>query len=125
MVFRLPEQAAVREGLADTPGARLWYWDTGGSGEPVVLSHPLSQGCAIWAHQQPVFAAAGYRIVAYSRRGVDRSERGTDADPGTAIGACCHLLDALDIEQAHVIGGAAGGGMAVAHTAGASARATA
>src|SRR5262249_16129811 len=106
MGFRLPEQAAVREGLADTPGARLWYWDTGGSGEPVVLSHPLSQGSGIWAYQQPAFAAAGYRVVAYSRRGVDRSERGTD-DPGTAVGDFCHLLDALAIETAHVIGAAA------------------
>ena len=113
MVFRLPEQAAVREGLADTPGARLWYWDTGGSGEPVVLSHPLSQSSAIWAHQQPVFAAAGYRVVGYSRRGVERSARGTDEDPGTAIGDFCHLLDALAIDSAHVIGAAAGGGIAM------------
>jgi pimeloyl-ACP methyl ester carboxylesterase len=113
MVLRLPEQTVVREGLADTPGARLWYWDTGGGGEPVVLSHPLSQGSAIWAHQQPVFAAAGYRVVGYSRRGFDRSERGTAEDSGTAIGDFCELLDALAIDTAHVIGAAAGGGIAM------------
>ena len=78
-----------------------------------MLSHPLSQGSAIWAHQQPVFAAAGYRVVGYSRRGFDRSERGTAEDPGTAIGDFCHLLDALAIDTAHVIGAAAGGGIAM------------
>ena len=78
-----------------------------------MLSHPLSQGSAIWAHQQPVFAAAGYRVVGYSRRGFDRSERGTAEDPGTAIGDFCQLLDALAIDTAHVIGAAAGGGIAM------------
>lgn len=113
MPFRLPDPVAVREGLADTPGARLCYWDTGGSGEVVVLSHPMSQGSRIWGHQQPALAKAGYRVVGYARRGFDRSERGTAENPGTAIGDFCHLLDALAIDTAHVIGAAAGGGVAM------------
>jgi pimeloyl-ACP methyl ester carboxylesterase len=113
MSFHLPEQVAARQGLADTPGARLWYWDTGGCGEVVVMSHPLSQGSGIWGHQQPAFAQAGYRVVAYARRGFDRSEHGAAETPGTAVGDFCHFLDALAIEAAHVIGAAAGGGVAM------------
>ncbi len=37
-----PEQAPAGEGRLDVGGARIWYWDTGGAGEAVVLAHPLS-----------------------------------------------------------------------------------
>ncbi len=116
MLRTLPEQVPMREGLADTPGARLSYWDTGGTGEVVVLSHPASQCSAIWAYQQPVLARAGYRVVAYSRRGFSRSEAGSPADPGTEVGDMANLFDALGVDAAHVIGAAAGGGVAMRFT---------
>jgi pimeloyl-ACP methyl ester carboxylesterase len=113
----IPEQAPATEGFATVPGARLWYWDTGGDGEPLVLCHPASQSSQIWLYQQPVFAKAGYRVIAYSRRGVCRSERGADA--GTLVGDLAALLDHLGVRRAHVLGAAAGGitamGFAVAH----------
>ena len=65
----IPEQVPAAEGFAAVPGARLWYWDTGGQGEPLVLCHPASQSSQIWLYQQPVFAEAGYRVIAFSRRG--------------------------------------------------------
>ena len=33
----IPEQVPAKEGMAELPGTRLGYWDTGGSGEPVVF----------------------------------------------------------------------------------------
>ena len=109
----------MQEGFADTPNARLWHWDTGGTGDAIILCHPASQGCAIWEHQRDVFAKAGYRVVAYARRGYDRSETGSLDDPGTIIGDLSNLLDWLEIDRAHLLGAAAGGitatGFAVAH----------
>lgn len=97
------------EGFADTPDARLWYWDTGGVGEAVVLCHPASQSCQIWEHQRPVFVAAGYRVIAYSRRGHYRSEMGSSLSGGTTVGDLSNLFDHLGLRQAHVLGAAAGG----------------
>jgi pimeloyl-ACP methyl ester carboxylesterase len=114
MEIPLPVQAAAFEGHAETPGARLWYWDTGGEGEALVLCHPASQSSQIWGYQQPVFARAGYRVIAYSRRGVYRSERGPAGDAGTTAGDLLNLFDCLGIDKAHVLGAAAGGITAIA-----------
>ncbi|MET4574904.1 hypothetical protein ABIE13_000001, partial [Ottowia thiooxydans] len=35
----MPVQAPAQEGWIDVGGARLWYWDTGGTGQPVVFMH--------------------------------------------------------------------------------------
>lgn len=107
------------EGHADTPGARLWCWDTGGDGEAVVLCHPASQGTAIWENQRDAFAGAGYRVIAYARRGYDRSETGAVDDRGSLAGDLANLLDSRGVDRAHMLGAAAGGitatGFAVAH----------
>jgi pimeloyl-ACP methyl ester carboxylesterase len=117
----IPEQVPATEGFASVPGARLWYWDTGGDGEPLVLCHPASQSSQIWLYQQPVLAKAGYRVIAYSRRGVYRSDLGSDDDRGTQVGDLAALLDFLDLRKTHLLGSAAGGitamGFAVAHPA--------
>jgi len=113
MSWQWPEQMPARHGLADTPDARLEYWDTGGDGDVIVLSHPMSQGSRIWCYQQPALAKAGYRVVGYARRGYDASELGPADNPGTEVGDFCHLLDALAIGRAHLIGAAAGGGVAM------------
>jgi pimeloyl-ACP methyl ester carboxylesterase len=109
----------VFEGLADTPEAKLWYWDTGGDGEALVLCHPASQGCHIWGRQRETFVAAGFRVIAYARRGYDHSETGEADQPGTSVGDLVNLLDHIGIDQAHVMGAAAGGitatGFSVAH----------
>ena len=115
----VPEQVIAAEGYANTPGAKLWYWDTGGTGETIVLCHPASQSSQIWLYQQPVFAKAGYRVVAYSRRGYYKSETGAPGEPGAMVGDLLHLMDALGIRRAHMMGAAAGGiaalAFAVAH----------
>ena len=107
------------EGFADTPEAKLWYWDTGGDGEAIVLCHPASQGCHIWERQRDAFVAAGYRVIGYARRGYDRSETGEPEQPGTSIGDLENLLDIVGVDQVHLLGAAAGGitatGFSVVH----------
>src|SRR5215471_14330796 len=69
----VPEQVKVTEGLADLPGAKLWFWDTGGSGPIVILLHANTGSGAFWPYQQPALAKAGYRVIGYSRRGCYKS----------------------------------------------------
>ena len=78
----IPEQVRVTEGVADLPGAKLWYWDTGSSGPIVILLHANTGSGACWPYQQPALANAGYRVIGYSRRGCYKSEAGDRANPG-------------------------------------------
>src|SRR5580765_5387639 len=82
----IPPQAPAKEGIAVLPGTRLSYWDTGGNGEVILLLHPATGSQRIWSYQQPVFAKAGYRVIAYSRRGYGGSDPVPKDNPGTAAG---------------------------------------
>ena len=109
----IPPQVPATEGVATLAGTRLAYWDTGGDGEAVVLLHPATGSANIWSYQQPVFAKAGYRVIAYSRRGHGGSDPVPTNNPGTAAGDLHALMDHLGIGKFHLAGSAAGGGIAV------------
>jgi len=108
----IPDQVAAQEGFAPLPGARLWYWDTGGSGEPVVLLHPATGSALIWRYQQPAFAQAGYRVIAYSRRNHYNSDAARAEDPGIASEDLYQLIQFLGVDKFHAVGSAAGGSVA-------------
>src|SRR5258705_12948932 len=78
----IPAQVPAKEGMAELPNTRLGYWDTGGSGEHVVFLHPASGSALVWLYQQPVFANAGYRVIAYSRRSYYNSDSHPVEKPG-------------------------------------------
>ena len=105
-------QAPAREAVADIPGTKLWYWDTGGNGAPVVLLHAGTGSAAFWAYQQPVLAKAGYRVIAYSRRGHMNSDPGDSSNPGVASEDLHNLAAHLGIKRFHAVGLAAGGSVA-------------
>src|SRR5260370_39605924 len=82
-----PSTVAARETYAQLPGVRVWYTDSGGSGVPVVFLHAATGSSRVWEYQIPAFTAAGYRVIAYDRRGHRRTpvdpappHPGTDAD---------------------------------------------
>jgi len=108
----VPPQVPVREGMAQLPGTRLGYWDTGGAGEPILLVHPASGSALIWLYQQPVFAEAGYRVVAYSRRNYYNSDPAPKDNPGTGSEDLHNLIEFLGLEKFHLLGSAAGGSVA-------------
>ena len=108
-----PEQAPVATGLADVPGGRLFWWDTGGDGEPVVFQHPATGSAHMWLYQQPVFAKAGYRVIGWSRRGHRGSDPVDPAAPGSASTDLAYLLDALGVDRLHAVASAAGGAISV------------
>jgi pimeloyl-ACP methyl ester carboxylesterase len=111
----LPAQASgsIHEGYAALPGVRLFYRDTGGSGTPVVLLHANTGSSRVWEYQIPAFTAAGYRVIAFDRRGWGRTEVGPDAQPGTAADDVRALLDSLGIQRIHLVGTAGGGFVAL------------
>ena len=95
--------------IADIPGARIWYEDTGGSGPPVVLLHARTGCAAMWRGQLAVFSAAGYRCIAYDRRQSGRTEVAPDSPPALPADDLLALLERLSVARCHVIGTAAGG----------------
>ncbi len=100
--------------FAALPGVRAWYRDSGGAGVPIVLLHAATGDVRVWDHQFAAFTGAGYRVVAYDRRGFGRSE--TDPagpQPGTGADDLQALLDHLRIDRFHLVGTAAGGFVAL------------
>lgn len=93
-----------------TPSTEIYYEEIG-QGAPVVLIHgwPLSQ--AMWEGQINALTAAGYRCVAYDRRGFGRSGRpvgGYDYD--TFASDLNDLLTTLDLRGVALAGFSMGGG---------------
>ncbi len=102
--------AQTRETHAPLPGVRLWYFDSGGTGVPVVFLHAATGSSRVWEHQIPAFTAAGYRLITYDRRGYGRSEIDpAGAQPGTGADDLRNLMDHLGIDRFHLVGTAAGG----------------
>jgi pimeloyl-ACP methyl ester carboxylesterase len=102
-----------REGYAELAGVRLWYKDSGGSGVAVVFLHSNTGSSRNWDNQIPVFTAAGYRFIAYDRRGWGRSMANPSAEPGTAADDLHNLIRHLNIERFHLVGTAGGGFVAI------------
>lgn len=112
----IPPQVPAQEGLVDVGSAKLWYWDTGGPGHPVILLHAGTQSAAGWAYQQPVLAKAGYRVIAYSRRGYYRSEAGDSDNPGIGSDDLHCLIQHLKLNKVHLVSAAQGGFFAIDYT---------
>lgn len=100
----------MREAFADLPGVRIWYIDSGGPGTPVVFLHAATGSVRAWENQIKAFTSAGFRFIAYDRRGWGRSvPDASDPRPGTAADDLEHLMDYLKIDRFHLVGTAAGG----------------
>jgi non-heme chloroperoxidase len=66
----------VDVGKENSTSIHLYYEDHG-SGKPVVLIHGYPLSSASWEKQVPVLLAAGYRVIAYDRRGFGKSSQPT------------------------------------------------
>jgi len=104
--------AATPEGsFAALPGVRLFYRDTGGDGPPVVLLHANTGTSACWPDQFAAFAAAGYRVIAFDRRGWGQSlaDPSTGSQPGSVAEDLAALVEHLRLPNFHLLGVAGGG----------------
>lgn len=108
----IPAQMPAKDAVAEISDTRLWYWDTGGPGMPIVLLHPATGSGLIWGYQQPAFAKAGFRVIGYSRRGYYNSAPFDRNSPGIGSEDLRHLADHLGLGRFHLVASAAGGSIA-------------
>jgi pimeloyl-ACP methyl ester carboxylesterase len=96
----------LETGTTEVNGARIYY-ESAGEGEPLVLVHAGIADSRMWEGQLAAFADR-YRVIRYDMRGFGRT--------AMVEGPFSHhedlrgLLDALDVEQAHLVGCSMGGG---------------
>jgi pimeloyl-ACP methyl ester carboxylesterase len=114
MAAELQQPGVPTGAYADLPGVRIWYTDSGGGGQAIVLLHPATGNTEIWQHNVPGLAAAGYRVITYDRRGWGRSiaDPATGPQPGTGAEDLDALADHLGLDRFHLLGIAAGGSVA-------------
>ena len=104
-----PRPTPMNEAFADLPGVRLAYRDSGGSGVPVVFLHAATGSSRVWEHQEAAFTAAGYRVIAYDRRGFGRTVVNSPAAATTtAADDLQSLVEHLHIDRFHLVSTAAG-----------------
>ena len=89
---------------------RLYYQDSG-QGRPVVLIHGWPMSHRMWEPQIDALTEAGYRCIAYDRRGFGESDKPWDGYDYDTFAADLHaLMEALDLRDAAIAGFSMGGG---------------
>jgi len=106
-------QSALDAGFVEVPGAKIFYKDSGGRGVPVVFLHAYTGDAEVWEHQIPAFTRAGYRFIAYDRRGFGRTVADANGPASTGADDLLALIDHLKIGKFHLVGTAGGGFVAV------------
>lgn len=89
---------------------RLSYADYG-EGKPVVLMHGWPLSHRMWEAQIPALVEAGYRVIAYDRRGFGDSDKPwTGYEYDTFASDLNTLLEELDLSEVSLVGFSMGGG---------------
>src|SRR2546428_3176283 len=94
-----------QSGYAEVNAGRLYY-ETAGSGEPIIFVHGFTLDMRMWDDQFPVFAQR-YRVIRYDARGFGKSSASTS--PFSIRADLKGVLDHLGVKQAHVVGLSMGG----------------
>lgn len=93
-----------------TPSTRIFYEDLG-TGSPIVLIHGWPLSHRMWEGQVNALLAAGYRCIAYDRRGFGDSGRpGGGYDYDTFASDLNDLLTSLELNDVTLAGFSMGGG---------------
>lgn len=102
--------AYVTVGTENSADIELFYTDQG-SGQPVVLIHGFPLNGESWNTQQAALLDAGYRVIAYDRRGFGASSKtASGSDYDTFADDLAALLDALDLRDVVLVGFSMGTG---------------
>jgi pimeloyl-ACP methyl ester carboxylesterase len=85
------------------------YYEIEGAGEPLVLIPGFASGRSIWSRQTPALSR-NFRVITFDPRGVDASDKPEGPQSiGVLADDLAHLLLALHIHKAHVVGVSFGG----------------
>ena len=96
--------------LTTSPDTEL-YVKQWGTGRPVILLHGWPLSCDMWDHHAMKLAEAGYRTIAYDRRGFGRSSQpwsGYDYD--TLADDLASVIEQTGARDAVLVGFSMGGG---------------
>lgn len=94
-------------------GVDLWYERSGG-GRPIILLHAFAVTSAIWFHQAPVLAAAGYDVICLDLRGHGRSSAPSGAYTISEMAADVYqLIEHLKLGKVCAVGLSMGGRVAM------------
>ncbi|MFT3853113.1 MAG: alpha/beta hydrolase [Ilumatobacteraceae bacterium] len=89
-------------------GINLHVVESGPSDGPVVLcNHGFPESWYSWRHQLAALGDAGYRVLAPDMRGYGRTSKPTDPHAYSTVhvvGDLIGILDALDVDQAVIVG---------------------
>jgi len=103
--------------IITSDGTEIYLTDQG-DGPPVLLSHGWPLSSDAWAREVKLIADAGFRAIAYDRRGHGRSSKTyTGNDMDTYAADLNELVLTLDLDDVTLIGHAAGGGEVVRYAA--------
>jgi non-heme chloroperoxidase len=95
----------------ENSGAIELYYEDHGMGKPVVLIHGWPLSGRSWEKQTPVLLDAGYRVIAYDRRGFGDSSKPTSGYDYDTFASDLHsLITGLDLRDVTVVGFSMGGG---------------
>ena len=87
------------------------YYEDHGSGQPVVLIHGFPFNTASWEKQVPALLKAGYRTIAYDRRGFGNSSQPASGyDYDTFAADLDVIMNELDLQDAVLVGHSMGTG---------------
>ncbi|MGH6997154.1 MAG: alpha/beta fold hydrolase, partial [Phenylobacterium sp.] len=106
------QTAAARPNVAARDGASLFVRDWG-EGPPIVFLAGWSLSSEMWGYQMAPLSAAGFRCIAYDRRGHGRSQdpgRGYNYD--TLADDLASVLEALDLQGVTLVAHSMAGGEA-------------
>ena len=99
----LPEAPGFDHLVVETPGLRT-HVATVGTGDPVVLLHGFPEHWGQWRDVAPVLAAAGYRVLCPDLRGAGwTTADDAHVERETRLRDLLALLDALDVDRAHLV----------------------
>lgn len=85
------------------------YYEVEGDGEPLILVPGFASGHSLWSRQTPALSR-NFRVITFDPRGIDESEKPEGPESITLLADdLAHLLLALNIHRAHVLGVSFGG----------------
>lgn len=89
---------------------QLAYHDYG-TGQPIILIHGWPLSNAMWEHQIPFLVDAGYRVIAYDRRGFGESSKPWNGYTYANFAKDLNdLIESLELKDVILVGFSMGGG---------------
>jgi len=102
--------AHITVGTENSVDVDIFYTDQG-SGQPVVLIHGFPLNGESWGKQQAALLGAGYRVIAYDRRGFGASTKTASGSDYDTFAADLHaLVEELELTDAVLVGFSMGTG---------------